>query len=119
MSRFHDQIRPSVEAELEASGRAEELGDAGTAFRCLECAHVLGQSSTRLHTRVHWLMLRWAMRQRRSNEAVGQLFRVLAAATKTVLGWVPHGNTGGVAVGAFRRMTVPPELQRLIDAAHR
>ena len=74
MSRFHGQIRPAVKAELEAARRADELGDVEAAFRSLERAHVLGQSSTRLHTRVHWSMLRWAMRQRRSNEAVGQLF---------------------------------------------
>jgi len=119
MSRFYDHIRPAVEAELEVARRAEELGDAAAAFRCLERAHVLGQSSTRLHTRVHWLMLCWAVRQRDGGEAVGQLFRVLAAATKTVFGAVPHGNTGGAAVGAFRPMPIPPELQRLMDAARR
>jgi hypothetical protein len=41
---------------------------------------VLGQPSTRLHTRVHWLMLRWALRQRDMGEIVGQLFRTTAAA---------------------------------------
>ena len=74
MSRFHDRIRPAVEAELDAARRAEQLGDAEAAFRCLERAHVLGQPSTRLHTRVHWLMLRWAMRQRDVSEVVGQVF---------------------------------------------
>ena len=118
MSRFHDQIRPAVQAELEAARRAEELGDAEAAFRSLERAHVLGQSSTRLHTSVHWSMLRWAIRQRRTGEVVGQLFRVIAAATKTLF-WVPYGNTGGVAAGALRPMPVAPELQRLIDAARR
>ena len=99
MSRFHDQIRSCVEAELDAARRAEELGDAEAAFRRLQRAHVLGQSSTWLPTRVHWLILRWAIRQRCGNEAVGQLFRVLAAATKTVFGWVPHGNTGASLSG--------------------
>ena len=117
MSRFHDRIRPAVEAELEAARRAEEQGDAEAAFGCLERAHVLGQPSTRLHTRVHWLMLRWAMRQRDIDEIAGQLFRIAAAAMKTAFGWLPHGNTGGTSVGAFRPMPVTPELQRLIDAA--
>ena len=119
MSRFHDRIRPAVEAELDAARRAEQLGDAEAAFGCLERAHVLGQPSTRLHTRVHWLMLRWAMRQRDVGEIVGQVFRIAAAATKTAFGWLPHGNTGGTSVGAFRPMPVAPELQRLIDAARR
>ena len=117
MSRFHDRIRPAVEAELEAARRAEQLGDAAAAFGCLERAHVLGQPSTRLHARVHWLMLRWAMRQSDVGEAVGQIFRIAAAATKTAFGWLPHGNTGGTKVGAFRPMLVAPELQRPIDAA--
>ena len=82
-------------------------------------AHVLGQPSTRLHTTVHWLMLRWAMRQHDVGEVVGQVFRIAAATMKTALGWLPHGNTGGSRVGAFRPMPVAPELQRLIDAARR
>jgi len=117
VSSFHDRIRPAVEAELDAARRAEQLSDAAAAFECLERAHVLGQPSTRLHTRVHWLMLRWAMRQHDVGEVVGQVFRIAAAAMKTVFGWLPHGNTGGSSVGAFRPMPVAPELQRLIDAA--
>jgi len=119
VSRFHDRIRPAVEAELEAARRADQLGDAAAAFECLERAHVLGQPSTRLHTRVHWLMLRWALRQRDMGEIVGQLFRTTAAAMKTAFGSLPDGNTGGTSVGAFRPMPVAPELQRLIDAARR
>ena len=119
MSRFHDRIRAAVEAELDGARQAEQLGDAKTAFGRLERAHVLGQPSTRLHTRVHWLMLRWAMRQRDVSEAAGQVYRMAAAATKTAFGWLPHGNTGGTSVGAFRPMPVAPELQRLIDAARR
>jgi len=116
VSRFHDRIRPAVEAELEAARRAEQLGDAAAAFGCLERAHVLGQPSTRLHTRVHWLMLRCAIRQGDVGEALGQIFRIAAAAMKTGFGWLPHGNTGGTSVGALRPMPVAPELQRLIDA---
>ena len=117
VSRFHNRIRLAVETELDAARRAEQRGDADAAFACLERAHVLGQPSTRLHTRVHWLMLGWAIRQREVGEAVGQIFRIAAAAMKTAFGWLPHGNTGGTSVGALRPMPVAPELQRLIDAA--
>jgi hypothetical protein len=119
MSRFHDRVRPAVEAELDAARHAEQLGHVETAFQLLERAHVLSQPSTRLHTRVHWLMLRWAIRQRDATEGVGQVFRIAAAAMKTAFGWLPHGNTGGTSVGAFRPMPVAPELQRLIDATRR
>ena len=117
MSRFHNRIRLAVETELDAARRAEQRGDAAAAFAYLERAHVLGQPSTRLHTRVHFLMLRWAIRQRDVGAAVGQIFRIAAAAMKTAFGWLPHGNTGGTKVGAFRPMLVAPELQRPIDAA--
>ena len=119
MSGYRHRIRPAVLAEIDASRRAEEQGDAAEAFRCLERAHVLGQPSTRLHVRVHWLMLRWAARHRHGREAAGQVLRIVGAATKTAFGWVPRGNTGGTAVGAFRRLPIAPELQRQIDAARR
>ena len=55
MSRFAENIRPYVDAEL----RAAEL-DAASEFAHLERAHILGQASTLEHVRVHWRMLRWA-----------------------------------------------------------
>jgi hypothetical protein len=119
MSGYRHRIRSAVLTEIDASRRAEEQGDAAEAFRCLERAHVLGQPSTRLHVRVHWLMLRWALRHRRGGEAAGQVLRIVGATTKTALGWVPRGNTGGTAVGAFRRLPILPDLQRQIDAARR
>jgi hypothetical protein len=30
----------------------------------------------------------------------------------TAIGWLPEGNTGGTSVSAFRRMPIPPDLQR-------
>ena len=119
MSRFHDRIHPAVQSELDAAAREEELGNAQAAFRHLQHAHVLGQMSTLLHVRVHWRMLRWALRHRRPREVLGQLTRLVGAATKTALGWVPQGNTGGSDVSPFRRMPIEAELQRQIDAARR
>lgn len=119
MSRFHDQIRPAVQAEIDAASRADARGEAVTAFGFLERAHVLAQSSTWLHVRVHLLMLRWAIRQHRSEEIAGQLLRVVSAACKTAIGLVPRGNTGGTNVSALRRMPIPADLQQQIDAARR
>lgn len=50
-------------------------------------------------------------------EALGQVLRMAGAATKTALGWVPAGNTGGANVSPFKRMPVAPELARTIRAA--
>lgn len=119
MSRFISRIRPAVQNELDASAREESLGNARAAFGHLERAHVLGQMATKSPVRVHWLMLLWALRHRQPRDAAGQLTRIVGAATKTALGWVPQGNTGGFNVSPFRRMPIPEELQRQLDAARR
>ena len=116
--RFARRIRPFVQHELDAAARHESLGESGSAFARLERAHVLGQASTIEHVRVHWAMLRWALRHHAAAEALGQAWRVAGALLKTWL-WVPSGNTGGAGVSGFRPMPVPAELQRLIDLARR
>ncbi len=114
---FARRIRPHVQAELDAAAAREARGEPISAFAHLERAHVLGQASTVEHVRVHWAMLRWALRQHDAAEAFGQAWRVAGAALKTALGWVPSGNTGGARVSGLRRMRIAPDLQRLIDAA--
>lgn len=117
MSRFADRIRPSVRFELDAAATAEANGEAELAFQHLERAHVLGQAATFEHVRVHARMFRWATRNRKPGEAVGQAWRLVAAALMTALGWVPRGNTGGTNVSGVRRMPVPSDLERILNTA--
>lgn len=118
MSRqFARNIAPYVEAELDDAMRARIAGDPSAEFHHLENAHVLGQESTYWHTKAHVLMLRWAIRNRSGREAVGQLMRIVGAVTKTAIGLVPEGNTGGTNVNPFRRMPIDPELHRHIRSA--
>lgn len=112
MSRFADNIRPYVDAEL----RAARAGGPD-AFRHLERAHVLGQESTREHVRVHWHMLRWGLAHGDAREVFGQIFRMIGAATKTFAGLVPAGNSGGANVSPFKPMPVDPELAEIIRKA--
>ena len=119
MPSYASRIRPYVNRELHAARRAEARGDAAAAFRHLERAHVLGQPSTVQHLRVHWRMLMWGVRQRRVLECLGQVVRLIGAATKTGIGWVPAGNTGGAGVSPFRRMPVPPDLAARMAQARR
>jgi hypothetical protein len=119
MSSFAQRIRPFVQAELDAAQHARARRDACGEFAHLERAHVLSQAATLLHVRVHAAMLLWGIRQRSVREVAGQLFRIVGAATKSWVGLVPQGNTGGTNVGAFRRMPIAAELQHLIDAAGR
>jgi len=116
MTPFGTRIRPFVDEELHRARVAEAKGDAAAAFRHLERAHVLGQASTVQHVRVHAHMLAWALRHHRAHEIVGQLLRIVGAATKTLF-WIPVGNTGGANVSPFQPMPVAQDLQRIIARA--
>lgn len=118
-NNFGARIRPVVDHELAAAHALEQRGDAAAAFAHLERAHVLGQGSTVQHVRVHWHMLQWAWRYQDEREFVGQLFRLVGAATKTALGWVPSGNTGGSRVSPFKPMPIASELAAHIAKARR
>lgn len=118
-SSFARNIHPFVEAELQKATALSAQGQAQPAFTHLESAHVLGQASTAQHVRVHWRMFLWGLQQRNIKECLGQLLRIVGAATKTVFGLVPHGNTGGSNVSPFKPMPLPPELEMRIKQAHR
>ena len=114
---FTGRMRPHVDAELSAASKAEAAGDQASAFRHLERAHVLGQSSTVQHVRVHIRMLIWGMRRQDPKEVVGQVVRIIGAATKTWIGLLPKGNTGGANVSAFKPMPIADDLEELMTSA--
>lgn len=115
--RFSHRVAPYVEDELERSKRARSAGDIWREFAHLERAHVIGQESSYWHVKVHLSMLQWAIRQRSVREGLGQIVRVIGAATKTAFGLVPQGNTGGANVSPFQKMPIAPELAALIRKA--
>ncbi len=117
MTNFGKAIRPHVQAELYAAQEAEAQGQPDVAFSHMERAHVLGQASTIEHVHIHSRMLLWGWRQRSFRECVGQALRIAGAATKTAVGLVPEGNTGGSNVSPFKRMPIPPELETIIRRA--
>lgn len=117
MTTFARRIRPTVQAELDAAAVADARQHFDTAFEHLERAHVLGQPATREHVRVHWHMLRSALRRGLPGEAWGQAWRLVAAAIFTPVGLVPSGNTGGSNVSGLQRMPIPQDLQAALDAA--
>ena len=116
---FGNRIRTYVEVELNAAQEADQAGDPLSAFRHLERAHVLGQRSTVLHVLVHMKMLMWGLRHRNRREVMGQVTRLIGAATKTWVGLIPQGNTGGASVSAFKSMAMPDDLACLIAVARR
>lgn len=117
MTSFAKLIHPHVETELRAAHDAELQGNPALAFSHLERAHVLGQSSTVEHVRVHWRMFVWGWRSRSLKECLGQLLRIVGASTKTAFGLVPPGNTGGSNISPFKRLPVPSDLAATIQQA--
>jgi hypothetical protein len=117
VSEFGRRIRPYVQQEILAAYQAEARGQPDVAFSHLERAHILGQTSTVEHVRVHCHMFLWGIRQRNVRESLGQLLRIVGAAIGTVFGLVPQGNTGGTNAKPFEHMPIPPELAALIEKA--
>jgi hypothetical protein len=117
VSEFGRYIRPYIEREMLAAYQAEARGKPDVAFSHLERAHILGQTSTVEHVRVHCHMFLWGIRQRHVRESLGQLLRIVGAAIGTAFGLVPKGNTGGTNVNSFKRMPIPSELAALIEKA--
>lgn len=116
-SNFAKSIKPHVELELTLADSAKRNGDTTAHFHHLENAHVLGQESTYWHVKVHALMLVWAVQNRKHKEVFGQLFRIVGAATKTAIGLIPSGNTGGSNVNPFRTMPLTPKHESIIRTA--
>lgn len=110
----HRALTEAIESEFREANRKLAAGDALHAFTHLERAHVLGQEHTRAQVRAHWAMLRYAQQFGSARDVVGQVGRLIGAALFTSA-WVPEGNIGGTNIGAFERLTIPPDLQQLIS----
>jgi hypothetical protein len=114
MPMMGTRLRQAFESELRAASEAAAAGDEQAAWVRLERAHILGQRSTRAHVRSHLAMLRMGWRGRDVHEIIGQLTRILGASLLSRI-WIPEGNTGRSNVSAFRSMSIPPDLQRLLE----
>ncbi len=112
-------IEKHIESEIAEAEKLAAAGDAVGAFRHLERAHVLGQSSTYHHTRVHWLMLKHGLRERDVKEVAGQVLRIGGAATKTPLGIYPKGNTGGANINPLKPMPIDEDLAEILEQAEK
>lgn len=112
-----DVLTDHIEEEIAKAAELSNVGEDAEAFRHLERAHILGQTSTYHHTRVHWLMLKHGIRTGDKREIAGQALRIAGAATKTPLGIYPAGNTGGANVSPIKPMPIADDLQEILRAA--
>ena len=108
-------LRSAIESELKAADSLTANGDYHSAFYHLERAHILGQSSTVVHTKVHWRMLKLGIKMRLLSECWGQMLRIVGASTKTPFGIYPTGNSGGADIWFFKKLAVPGDLQEILD----
>ena len=104
------ELRNAYRHEHASADAAIARGELDGAFAHLERAHILSQRFAFAHTRTHLRMLAVGWRRGDAREIVGQVFRSVAALTKSKL-WVPLGNTGGANVNPFKPMRVPPDLR--------
>ena len=107
-------LRDASRNEHAAADAAIARGELVVAFAHLERAHILSQRFAFAHAWTHLRMLAVGWRRRDAREIVGQVFRSVAALTKSKL-WVPIGNTGGANVNPFQPMPVPPDLRPYLD----
>jgi hypothetical protein len=62
-------------------------------------------------------MFVWGIRSKSFRETLGQVVRIVGAATKTAIGLVPSGNTGGSNVSPFKPLPVPEDLAAILALA--
>lgn len=117
MFEFNKRISPFIQKELNRAKTARLIGDVTKEFNYLENAHVLGQESTYYHIKVHYLMLCWGFRQKSVKEIRGQLVRIIGAITKTAMGLVPKGNTGGSNISPFQSLPLDPKHSTILNIA--
>jgi hypothetical protein len=111
--------RHFIDQKMNQYYHAIAQGDRNKAFSMLEDAHVIGQQSTYFHCLVHYKMLQHGLRYRDFKEVFGQVFRLVGAFTKTAIGLVPIGNTGGANMSPFKRLPVSKDNQAILDEIDR
>lgn len=112
--RFYQAAKPYIDEKLTKASEATKRCEYDKGFAMLEDAHVIGQQSTYFHTLVHFWMLQHGLWLRDYKEVLRQLFRLIGALTKTALGLIPAGNTGGANVNPCKPMSVSQQNQAIL-----
>ncbi|GAC04455.1 MAG: DUF3703 domain-containing protein [Alteromonadaceae bacterium] len=112
---YNKAVKPHIDSKLtdylDAMSNSNEI----QAFAALEDAHVIGQHSTYYHCLIHYKMLRHGLLNKDWRAVFGQVIRIIGAATKTAIGLVPKGNTGGTNISPFKRLPVSAKNQAILD----
>lgn len=60
-------------------------------------------------------MLKFGFRQKKFEEVLGQLLRLLVGGWKSFIDRVPIGNTGGSNVSPMKKMEIPRDLTLILN----
>ena len=107
--------KQAFDREIALGSQLTAAGDLEQAFRHLERAHVIGQTSVGAHAKAHWLMLVLEVRRKRVGASLGQAIRLVLGIVGSAVGVVPTGNTGGTDISMFKRLPIAPELRAIIE----
>lgn len=108
-------LRRFIEKEYEEYKLSLSKGMPAMAWRNLERAHILGQAYVYEHTKAHSQMLIFALKTKNIKEMLAQLPRLLTGGIKSFAGHIPRGNTGGGNVPPLRAMSIPSDLQDILN----
>jgi len=109
-------LEPYFERELKLASTFLKSGDLFQSWHHLERAHIIGQPYPLAHSVVHWKMLLFGIRTKNTKEIIGQIPRLLFGGVKSFVGKIPIGNTGGANVPPLRSMSIPEEIQQIIQS---
>ncbi len=104
----------ALRAEYIAYPEALDAENIVLAWQHLERARIVAQPLLVQHLRSHRLKLRKVLHQRDMVEIAGQVIRFLLVSPGNATGRLPAGNSGRARVSAFRPMSVPADLERLV-----
>lgn len=107
--------KQAFDREIALGSQLTAAGNLEQAFRHLERAHVIGQTSVGAHAKAHWLMLVLEVRRKRVGASLGQAIRLVLGILGSAVGVVPIGNTGGTDISMFKRLPIAPELRSIIE----
>lgn len=114
-TKMPTKLKPFYKAELELAKINFKKNKLQKSWFHLERAHIIGQKYPLEHTYVHWKMLQFGFKIKKSKEIFGQIPRLLVGGIKSFVGDIPVGNTGGANVLPLRAMEIPEDIQKILN----
>ncbi len=111
---MNQQVRTQFDLEIREYRKALSDGQDSDVRARLARAHVLSQVDTFLHLKVHYFMLKFALKKNDPKEILGQVIRLFVTVPGHLTGKVPRGNIGWSNVGLTQEMPIPEDLEKLL-----